>query len=72
MICDFSEALSRLVNNNKEELENAINANIRERLIDGQFDNCDITLKELEILKDTCVKSLLATSHQRVKYKEIP
>ncbi|MFC2131804.1 HD family phosphohydrolase [Bacteroidota bacterium] len=72
MICDFSEALSRLEVKNKEELDKIIGANIRERLFDGQFDKCDITLKELELIKETCVKSLLGSAHQRIKYKEIP
>lgn len=72
MICDFSEALSRLDNINKEAFERAIQTNIKERLIDGQFDECMITMKDLEIIKDICIKTLLGSSHQRVAYKEIP
>jgi cyclic-di-AMP phosphodiesterase PgpH len=72
MICDFSEALSRLVGKNSEELEKAISTNIRERLVDGQFDDCTLTLRDLNIIKDTCLKSLIGSTHQRVKYKEIP
>ncbi len=72
MICDFSEAISRLVGNNKEKLEKEIDKNIRERLLDGQFDEGDLTLKDLKIIKGACVKSLLGSSHKRVEYKEAP
>jgi cyclic-di-AMP phosphodiesterase PgpH len=72
MICDFSEALSRLDIRDTEKLDKIISDNIQERLLDGQFNECNITLKELEIIKDTCVKSLIGSSHQRVKYKRIP
>ncbi|MFH1051729.1 MAG: HDIG domain-containing metalloprotein [bacterium] len=72
MICDFSEALSRLENTSKEELDKIISSNIRERLLDGQFDESNITFRELLIIRETCVKSLLGSSHQRIKYKEIP
>lgn len=72
MICDFSEALSRVVNPSKNNLAEVINDSIMERLHDGQFDECDITLKDLRLIKDTCVKLLIASTHQRIAYKEIP
>ena len=72
MICDFSEALSRLDISNKEEFEKIIANNIRERLLDGQFDEANINLSELQKIKETCVRSLMGTTHQRIKYKEIP
>ncbi len=72
MICDFSEALSRVVGHNKDELLKAINDNIMERLHDGQFNECDITLNDLNKIEETLVKLLIASSHQRVVYKEIP
>lgn len=72
MICDSAEALSRLVANDKEELDKAIEKTIVTRLQDGQFDECDITLKDLHIIKETCIKNLFGVSHQRVEYKEIP
>jgi hypothetical protein len=72
MICDSAEALSRVIGNNEEKLDKAIDKNIKERLNDSQFDQCNITMKELKIIKDTCLKNLHGVSHQRVKYKEIP
>ena len=38
------------------------------RLLDGQFDECDLTLKEIHIIEDSLVKSLTAVYHGRVKY----
>ncbi|MFW5701732.1 MAG: HD family phosphohydrolase, partial [Bacteroidota bacterium] len=72
MICDSAEALSRVIGSNDEKLEQAIEKNIRERLDDRQFDDSPISMKELQIIKETCLKNLHGMSHQRVKYKEIP
>jgi membrane-associated HD superfamily phosphohydrolase len=37
-------------------------------LLDGQFDECGVTLKELRLIEDSLVKSLTAVYHGRVKY----
>ena len=39
-----------------------------ERLNDGQFGECDITLKELQTVEDSLVKSLCTFYHGRVAY----
>jgi len=72
MICDFSEALSRLDISGKDEFDKIISNNIKERILDGQFDEANITFSELQTVKEVCVKSLLGSAHQRIKYKEIP
>ena len=40
------------------------------RLLDGQFDECGLTLEELEIVEQSLVKSLTAVYHGRVKYPD--
>ena len=40
------------------------------RLQDGQFDNCDLTLKELSRIVDTLTKSLAAHHHARIAYPD--
>jgi membrane-associated HD superfamily phosphohydrolase len=40
------------------------------RLMDGQFDDCDITLQDLRSVQDSLIKSLIAIYHSRVKYPE--
>jgi len=72
MICDSAEAISRLSGKSKEQIEKIIDSTIQSRFLDGQFDESNITLKDLQVIKDTCVKHLYGASHQRVEYKEIP
>ena len=38
------------------------------RLLDGQFDECSLSFKELRTIEDSLVKSLTAFYHGRVKY----
>ncbi len=72
MICDSAEAISRLTGKTTDEIEQIIDSTIQSRFLDGQFDECNITLKDLQVVKETCVKHLQGSSHQRVAYKEIP
>lgn len=72
MICDTAEALSRVFSENKEELEKAIDKSIKDKLADGQFDECDLTMKDIQVIRETCIKNLAGVSHQRVKYKDSP
>ena len=72
MICDAAEALSRVPFKDKEDLEKAIEKAIQEKINDGQFDESDLSMKEIRIIKDTCIKSLQSLTHPRVEYKELP
>lgn len=72
MICDSAEAISRISSMTKERLEKEIDNLIKERFLDGQFDECNLNLKELKIIQDTCVRYLIGSSHTRLPYKEIP
>jgi cyclic-di-AMP phosphodiesterase PgpH len=72
MICDSVEAISRLASKDRDRMEETIDGIIRDKLLDGQFDECNLTFKDLQIIKETCMKSLIGISHQRVEYKEIP
>jgi membrane-associated HD superfamily phosphohydrolase len=42
----------------------------RKRLLDGQFDECDLSLEEVRKISDSLVKSLTAVYHGRVKYPD--
>lgn len=72
MICDSAEAISRIVDKKIEEIEQIIEQNIQDRILDGQFDECNITMEDLKKIKDVLAKNLLGLSHQRTSYKEIP
>jgi membrane-associated HD superfamily phosphohydrolase len=38
------------------------------RLDDGQFEQCDLTLRELELIESSLVKTLLGIYHGRIVY----
>jgi cyclic-di-AMP phosphodiesterase PgpH len=43
---------------------------ISERLEDGQFDECDLTLRDLNLAQEAFVSQLLGMYHQRVAYPQ--
>ncbi len=71
MICDSAEAISRVIGKSREDIEKMLNTTIQSRFTDGQFDECDLTLNDLHIIKEACVKHLYGSAHQRINYKEI-
>ncbi len=72
MICDSAEAMSRLQKRNKDELTKAIQKSIQDKLLDGQFDESNISMKDLMTIQEVCVRHLYGIAHPRVEYKEIP
>jgi putative nucleotidyltransferase with HDIG domain len=72
MICDSIEALSRVPFKEKEDLEKAVDKSIKDKLFDGQLDESNLTMTELNYIKETCIKFIQSISHPRVEYKEIP
>lgn len=67
MICDASEAALR-ASGDKNSAEKIISDIINERMSFGQFTDCDITMKEMEIIKDTIVATFLGVRHKRISY----
>ena len=43
---------------------------IEERLGDGQFDECDLTLRDVEQIREAFVAQLLGMYHQRIAYPQ--
>ncbi len=71
MIADAVESASRtLVEPTPTRLQNLIEAIAMKRLTDGQFDECGLTLTQLNTVKTAILKSLTAIYHHRVKYDE--
>lgn len=69
MIADAVESASRaLVEPTPSRLENLVESICRKRLLDGQFDECGLTLSEVHKIGESLVKSLTAIYHGRVKY----
>ncbi len=72
MIADSSEAATRtLPDRSPEKVEAFVRSLIEERLDMGQFDNCNITMRELTIVKSTIVSQLTGVYHSRVVYPKL-
>lgn len=70
MICDASEAALR-ASNDKSKAEKIVDDIVNERLAFEQFSNCDITMQEIDIVKDTIITTYLSIRHERVKYPDV-
>ncbi|MDE6412016.1 MAG: HDIG domain-containing protein [Clostridia bacterium] len=72
MIADAAEAAVRaLSDRSAESVERIVRGIIEERMDLDQFDNCDITIKDLATIKETIVGALSGVHHHRVKYPAI-
>ncbi len=69
MLADSVESASRsLVEPTSSRLQNLVDQLAMKKLLDGQFDECGLTLQQLDLVKNSLVKSLTAIYHGRVKY----
>jgi hypothetical protein len=69
MLADSVESASRtLVEPTASRLQNLVDKIAMNKLLDGQFDECGMTLQQLDQVKNSLVKSLTAIYHGRVKY----
>jgi len=69
MLADASESACRTLSDpSPARIENLVHGIVMARLMDGQFEDCTLTLRELAIIEDSLVKSLTAVYHSRVKY----
>lgn len=71
-IADSVEAAVRSMSNpNPEQIEKLVRNIIADRLQDGQFNECDLTLKELETVAGTLCETLKGIFHSRIEYPEM-
>jgi cyclic-di-AMP phosphodiesterase PgpH len=71
MLADGVEASVRSLESRDEPAIRAMVARIiEERLSDGQFDECDLTLRDIEQIKEAFVGQLLGMYHQRIAYPQ--
>lgn len=71
MLADAVESASRvLVEPTPARIENLVEDIAMKKLLDGQFDDCSLTLKQLRVIQGSLVKSLTAMYHGRVKYPD--
>jgi putative nucleotidyltransferase with HDIG domain len=72
MLSDSSEAACRTIEEpTPVRITEMVEKITNNKFIDGQFSDCPITLKDLEIMKDSIVATLIGIYHARIEYKEI-
>ncbi|MFP6582976.1 MAG: HDIG domain-containing protein [Candidatus Hydrogenedentota bacterium] len=73
MICDGVESGVRTIKSpNEDRVRDFIDKIIQGRSADRQFDECDLTLKQLDTIRDVLTSVVLSTHHSRVSYPERP
>lgn len=70
MICDASEAALR-ASGNKNNVEKIVDDIVAERVRFDQFSNCDISMKEIDIIKSTIITTFTGIRHKRISYPDI-
>ncbi|WP_410506359.1 HD family phosphohydrolase [Haloimpatiens sp. FM7315] len=69
MLADGVEASVRSINNpTKGKVEEMVNNIIKGRLAEGQLDNCDLTLRDLNKIRKAFLKVLSGIYHERIEY----
>jgi putative nucleotidyltransferase with HDIG domain len=70
-IADCVEAAVRSLSKpSPERIENMVRNIIRDRLEDGQFNECDLTLKELDVIAKAICETLQGIFHSRIEYPD--
>lgn len=70
-LADAVESASRTLEKpNASRIETMINEIVQARMLDGQLDECDLTIAELAKVKASFAKTLLSMMHGRIKYQK--
>jgi hypothetical protein len=71
MLADSVEASVRsLASRDEPAIRAMVSRIIEERIADDQFDECDLTLRDVELIREAFVEQLLGMYHQRVAYPQ--
>jgi len=71
MICDAVESGIRSIKNpNEERVREFVDKVITARSADRQFDECPLTLKDLDTIKETVTQRMVIALHPRISYPE--
>ncbi|EAD5682153.1 HD family phosphohydrolase [Listeria innocua] len=73
-IINISDSVEAAVRSSSEptmaKITEIIDGIIKDRFLDGQFTECDITIKEIKIIRDTLIATLNGIYHQRIQYPD--
>ncbi|HET9136832.1 MAG TPA: HDIG domain-containing protein, partial [Candidatus Kapabacteria bacterium] len=75
MLADASEAITRTLGSRIEEptvelIEAELATLFRERISDGQLDDCDLTMHDLVVVRNVFARLLIGTFHSRINYPQ--
>ena len=71
MLADSSEAIVRASSDrSRDRINEIVDGIVRERVEEGQFDECNISLRDLRVVSDSFAQTLNAIYHPRVAYPE--
>ncbi|MDN6639427.1 MAG: HDIG domain-containing protein [Tetragenococcus sp.] len=71
-IADSCEAAVRAMDEpTNEKIDEFVSNLITDRMLDGQLDDAQLTLKELKIIKRSLINGLCSTFHSRIKYPKM-
>lgn len=71
MICDAVESAVRTLKNpNEERVRELIDRIIASRAADRQFDECDLTLRDLDTIAEVLTRRITSTQHRRIAYPD--
>ena len=69
MLADSVEASVRSLSSHDEPaIRSMVSRIISDRLIDGQFDECDLTVRDLDRIRKWFIEQMLAMYHRRIAY----
>ncbi len=69
MLADSVEATTRALEElTPHKLELTIDTTIKKRFLEGQLDECELTLRDLSNIREAFLKILLGVHHQRIQY----
>ncbi|MCA6070953.1 MAG: HDIG domain-containing protein [Endomicrobium sp.] len=70
MMADSCEAACRSIEDPTAlRIKDAVEKIINNKFIDGQFSECPITLRDLEIIRDSMISTIMGIYHARIDYK---
>lgn len=71
MLADAIEASTRAIEDpSPQKIESKIDDVIKARFMEGELDECELTLKDLTKIKQSFLKILVGIHHHRIKYPE--
>ena len=71
MLTDAVESASRTLSEpTPKRIQSLVHEIALKRVLDGQFDECGLTMSEIRRVESSLVKSLLAVHHGRIKYPD--